>query len=74
MSRSTSPGAITPITEFIGERVCDFVLLNDGDLTFAKLRFDPRSLQTLKTDLSNLADPLARALCWAARLGPHARL
>ena len=59
-------GAITPITEFIGERVCDFVLLNDGDLTFAKLRFDARSLQTLKTDLSNLADPLARALCWAA--------
>jgi aminopeptidase N len=59
-------GAITPITELIGERVCDFVLLNDGDLTFAKLRFDERSLQTLKTDLSNLADPLARALCWAA--------
>jgi aminopeptidase N len=42
------------------------VLLNDGDLTFAKLRFDPRSLQTLKADLSSVADPLARALCWAA--------
>ena len=42
------------------------MLLNDGDLTFAKLRFDDRSLETLKTDLSRLADPLARALCWAA--------
>ena len=59
-------GAITPINELVGERVCDLVLLNDGDLTFAKLRFDPRSLETLKADLSNLADPLARALCWAA--------
>ncbi|MGA8523654.1 MAG: ERAP1-like C-terminal domain-containing protein, partial [Candidatus Dormiibacterota bacterium] len=59
-------GAITPINELVGERVCDLVLLNDGDLTFAKLRFDERSLATLKADLSNLEDPLARALCWAA--------
>jgi aminopeptidase N len=59
-------GAVTPITELVGERVCDLVLLNDGDLTFAKLRFDPRSLETIKRDLSRLADPLARALCWAA--------
>jgi aminopeptidase N len=59
-------GALTPINELVGERVCDFVLLNDGDLTFAKLRFDERSLKTLKADLSNIADPLARALCWAS--------
>ena len=59
-------GALTPITELVGERVSDFVLLNDGDLTFAKLRFDERSLATLKSDLSKLADPLARALSWAA--------
>ena len=59
-------GALTPINELVGERVCDLVLLNDGDLTFAKLRFDDRSLETLKADLSKLADPLARALCWAA--------
>ena len=60
-------GAITPITELVGERTADLVLLNDGDLTFAKLRFDERSLATLKADLSNLADALARALSWAAR-------
>ncbi len=59
-------GAVTTISELVGERVADLVLLNDGDLTFAKLRFDERSLETLKTDLSRLADPLARALCWAA--------
>jgi aminopeptidase N len=59
-------GALTPINELVGERVSDFVLLNDGDLTFAKLRFDDRSLATLKSDMSRIVDPLSRALCWAA--------
>jgi aminopeptidase N len=59
-------GQVTTIGELSGERVCDLVLLNDGDLTFAKLRFDEHSLATIKSDLSRLADPLARALCWAA--------
>ncbi len=44
----------------------DLLLLNDGDLTFAKVRFDDRSLATVLADLRLLADPLARALCWAA--------
>jgi aminopeptidase N len=44
----------------------DLLLPNDGDQTFAKLRFDDRSLATARTDLRRLADPLARALCWAA--------
>ena len=42
------------------------MLPNDGDQTFAKLRFDDRSLGTVLTDLRRLPDPLARALCWAA--------
>ena len=44
----------------------DLLLPNDGDLTFAKVRFDARSLATVLTDLRRLGDPLARALCWAA--------
>ena len=44
----------------------DLVLLNDGDLTFAKVRFDDRSLATVRRHLSRLSDPLARALCWGA--------
>jgi aminopeptidase N len=44
----------------------DLLLPNDGDLTFAKVRFDDRSLATVLTDVGRLADPLARALCWAA--------
>ena len=44
----------------------DLLLPNDGDLTFAKVRFDPSSLATVLADLRRLGDPLARALCWAA--------
>jgi aminopeptidase N len=44
----------------------DLLLLNDGDLSFAKVRFDERSLATALTDLRLLPDPLARALCWSA--------
>ena len=43
----------------------DLVLLNDGDWTFAKIRFDDRSLSTVVRELRGLTDPLARALCWA---------
>jgi aminopeptidase N len=44
----------------------DLVLVNDGDLTFAKVRFDERSLATVLHHLADLEDPLARALCWGA--------
>ena len=59
--------------ELTGERTAvrvdplpDLLLPNDGDLTFAKVRLDDRSLATVLTDLRRLDDPLARALCWAA--------
>ncbi|WP_295010938.1 aminopeptidase N [uncultured Microbacterium sp.] len=41
-------------------------LLNDGDLTYAKVRLDERSLDTVEGSLSTLSDPLARALVWSA--------
>jgi aminopeptidase N len=42
------------------------LLPNDGDLTFAKVRFDDRSLAAVLAELRRLSDPLARAVCWAA--------
>ncbi len=42
------------------------MLLNDGDLTYAKIRLDERSLATVVGGLSRLDDSLARALCWGA--------
>ena len=59
-------GARTEVRELVHERAADLVLVNDEDLTFAKLRFDDRSVATLLDGLSGLDDPLARALCWAA--------
>ncbi|MFJ4846036.1 MULTISPECIES: aminopeptidase N [unclassified Streptomyces] len=44
----------------------DLVLLNDQDLTYAKIRFDAGSWDTLVSGLSGLPDPLARALVWNA--------
>ncbi|MBS1906359.1 MAG: aminopeptidase N [Actinobacteria bacterium] len=44
----------------------DLVLLNDGDLTYAKVRLDERSLSAVERGLSSLADPLARGLVWSA--------
>src|SRR5829696_723041 len=44
----------------------DLLLLNDGDLAFVKIRFDPRSAATLVAHLHTVDDDLSRAVCWAA--------
>ncbi|QDQ98683.1 aminopeptidase N [Tomitella fengzijianii] len=42
------------------------IVLNDDDLTYAKTRLDARSLGTVESGLSRVADPLARGQIWAA--------
>jgi aminopeptidase N len=59
-------GERTEVAELVGETTPDLVLLNDDDLTYAKVRLDERSLATLAEHLSAIVDPLARTLCWAA--------
>jgi aminopeptidase N len=59
-------GERTEVEELAGQPVPDLALLNDGDLTFAKIRFDDRSLATVMERLGDVQDPLARSLCWAA--------
>ncbi|HEY7928236.1 MAG: aminopeptidase N [Candidatus Dormibacteria bacterium] len=59
-------GARTEITELRGRARPALVLLNDGDLTFAKIRLDDVSTQTVIDHLSDLDDPLARSLLWAS--------
>ncbi|MFI9049820.1 aminopeptidase N [Streptomyces sp. NPDC053427] len=44
----------------------DLVLLNDGDLTYAKVRLDPASWDTALRALSGLPDALTRAVVWNA--------
>ena len=59
-------GEETPVGELAGEEVPDLLLLNDDDLTYAKVRLDARSLATVEGHLGDVGDPLARNLCWAA--------
>ena len=59
-------GASTDVPELIGSQQPDLVLLNDDDLTYAKVRLDPRSLATVVAGLPLLESPLARAVCWAS--------
>lgn len=42
------------------------LVLNDGDLTFAKVRLDDTSLETALRGLSRIPDPLTRAVVWGA--------
>ena len=44
----------------------DLILLNDDDLGYALVRFDPRSLVTLTEAIGEFTDSLARAVCWSA--------
>ncbi|MFI9784070.1 aminopeptidase N [Kitasatospora sp. NPDC051984] len=61
-------GARTVVADAAGRSVPALVLLNDDDLTYCKVRFDERSLETLRTGLGDLTGEtgLARALAWSA--------
>ncbi|MEU5974316.1 aminopeptidase N [Streptomyces sp. NPDC047315] len=59
-------GARTAVPELAGSERPAFVLVNDEDLTYCKIRFDEGSLSTLRAHLGDVTDPLARALCWSA--------
>ncbi|HVS67979.1 MAG TPA: aminopeptidase N [Mycobacteriales bacterium] len=59
-------GERTEVPDLVGVARPDLVLLNDDDLTYAKIRLDDQSWQTLVGSIGQLTDPLARTLCWAA--------
>ncbi len=59
-------GERTEIAELVGQSQPDLLLLNDGDLTYAKIRLDPRSLATAIEHIDKIDDSLARALLWSA--------
>jgi aminopeptidase N len=59
-------GATTDVAKLVGVEQPDLLLLNDGDLSYAKIRFDERSLATVLESLPSVADSLPRALCWGA--------
>lgn len=58
-------GERTDVPELAGVKQPDLLLVNDKDLTFAKVRLDERSRSTLIHSIGSLPS-LARALCWTA--------
>jgi aminopeptidase N len=61
-------GEWTEVPALVGQPQPDLVLLNDDDLGYALVRFDPRSLATLTESIGQFADSLARTVCWSAVL------
>ncbi|HEX2069305.1 MAG TPA: aminopeptidase N, partial [Actinomycetota bacterium] len=59
-------GERTEVADLVGDTIPHLILLNDGDLTFAKIRLDRPSLRTAIERLGDLEDSLARALCWTS--------
>ena len=60
-------GERTELPELVGRPAPEFLLLNDGDLTYAKVRFDERSLAALPGMLPRLS-PINRGMVWAQLL------
>ncbi|HUA30494.1 MAG TPA: ERAP1-like C-terminal domain-containing protein, partial [Streptosporangiaceae bacterium] len=59
-------GDRTEVPELVGWGHPDLVLVNDDDLTYAKIRLDEHSLRTLVTSIGEFTESLPSALCWAA--------
>ena len=55
----------TEVPELVGEQRPDLVLVNDDDLTYAKIRLDGYSLRTFVGGPARFTDSLAASLCWA---------
>ncbi len=59
-------GSVSEVSELVGKKQPDLLLLNDGDLDYAKLRLDDRSARSALGNLSGIEDSLARTLVWTA--------
>ncbi|GAA2457247.1 aminopeptidase N [Streptomyces glaucus] len=59
-------GELTAVPQLTGRRRPDVVLLNDDDLSYAKVRLDERSLAFVTEHLGDFESSLPRALCWAS--------
>lgn len=55
-----------PLTSALRGRRPDLVLLNDGDLSWAKVRFDEAGRNAVRQALGTVPDDLSRAVLWNA--------
>ncbi|MFI8822478.1 aminopeptidase N [Streptomyces sp. NPDC053431] len=57
---------LTRVPQLSGRQRPAVVLLNDDDLSYAKVRLDEVSLKNVTAHLGDFAESLPRALCWAS--------
>jgi aminopeptidase N len=58
--------AVAQVPEAVGKQRPAFILLNDDDLSYAKVRLDAASYEFALKNLNLFTDPLARAQIWVA--------
>jgi len=59
-------GDWTAVPALVGVKRPDLILINDDDLTYAKIRLDPYSLKTAVESIGKLTSSMPAALVWAA--------
>jgi len=59
-------GELTAVPQLVGKRRPNVILLNDDDLSYAKVRLDEASLAFVREHLGDFQSSLPRALCWAS--------
>lgn len=59
-------GELTEVPELIGTEQADLVLVNDDDLTYCLMELDDASADFVLAHIAQIADPMARTLCWSA--------
>ena len=59
-------GPETTVEALAGKERPALLLVNDDDLSYAKVRLDAVSEATVRSALDRISDPMARALCWTA--------
>ncbi|WP_262699960.1 MULTISPECIES: aminopeptidase N [Streptomyces] len=59
-------GELTRVEQLTGTKRPAVILLNDDDLTYAKVRLDPDSLAVVTEHLGDFEESLPRALSWAS--------
>ncbi|MEU6989586.1 aminopeptidase N [Streptomyces sp. NPDC046465] len=59
-------GELTAVDALVGKRRPAVILLNDDDLSYAKVRLDTESLAFVTDHIGDFEASLPRALCWAS--------
>lgn len=59
-------GPVSEVAVPAGETMPDALVLNDGDLSYAEIAFDPATLEALTRAAMDVGDPLTEAVCWNA--------